>query len=77
MAQTVKVQEALNKLDLLVIAEPFVNEAAIITNKTDDIYILPVGTQFETEGVVTATNRTAQWRDKVVDLYMNQKLTMK
>ena len=67
MAQTVKVQEALNKLDLLVIAEPFVNEAAIITNKTDDIYILPVGTQFETEGVVTATNRTAQWRDKVVD----------
>ncbi len=37
MAQTVKVQEALNKLDLLVIAEPFVNEAAIITNKTDDI----------------------------------------
>jgi formate dehydrogenase major subunit len=67
MAQTAKVQEALDKLDLLVIAEPFVNEAAVITNKKDDIYILPVATQFETEGSVTATNRTSQWRSKVVD----------
>jgi formate dehydrogenase major subunit len=67
MAQTAKVKEALDKLDLLVIAEPFVNEAAVITDKTDNIYILPVATQFENEGVVVATNRTAQWRDKVVD----------
>ncbi|PHO14078.1 molybdopterin-dependent oxidoreductase, partial [Malaciobacter marinus] len=67
MAQTAKVQEALDKLDLLVIAEPFVNEAAVITSKKDDIYILPVGTQFETEGSVTATNRSSQWRSKVVD----------
>jgi len=66
MAMTSKVQEALNKLDLLVIAEPFVNEAAIMTDKTDDVYILPVATQFENEGVVVATNRTAQWRDRVV-----------
>ncbi len=67
MAQTAKVQEALDKLDLLVVAEPFVNEAAVITSKTDNIYILPVCTQFETEGTVTATNRSAQWRSKVVD----------
>lgn len=67
MAQTGKVQEALDKLDLLVIAEPFVNEAAIITNQTDNIYILPVATQFEQDGSVTATNRTSQWRSKVVD----------
>ena len=67
MAQTAKVKEALDKLDLLVIAEPFVNEAAVITDKRDDIYILPVCTQFEVEGIVTATNRTAQWRDKVID----------
>jgi formate dehydrogenase major subunit len=67
MAQTVKVQEALNKLDLLVIADPFVNEAAVITDKKDGIYILPVATQFETEGSVTATNRSSQWRSKVVE----------
>ncbi len=67
MAQTAKVQEALDKLDLLVVAEPFVNEAAVITSKTDNIYILPVCTQFETEGSVTATNRSSQWRSKVVE----------
>ncbi len=67
LAQTAKIQEALDKLDLLVIAEPFLNEAAVITNKKDNIYVLPVATQFETEGVVTATNRSAQWRSKVVD----------
>ncbi|RXJ83515.1 formate dehydrogenase subunit alpha [Arcobacter sp. CECT 8985] len=67
MAQTAKVKEALDKLDLLVVAEPFVNEAAVITNKTDDVYVLPVCTQFETEGSVTATNRSSQWRSKVVD----------
>lgn len=67
LAQTAKVQEALDKLDLLVIAEPFLNEAAVITEKKDDIYILPVATQFETEGSITATNRTAQWRTKVVE----------
>ena len=67
MAQTAKVKEALDKLDLLVVAEPFVNEAAVITNKKDNIYILPVCTQFETEGSVTATNRSSQWRTKVVD----------
>lgn len=67
MTQTAKVQEALDKLDLLVIADPFVNEAAVITHQKDNIYILPVATQFETEGSVTATNRSAQWRSKVVE----------
>jgi formate dehydrogenase major subunit len=67
MSQTLKVKEALDKLDLLVIAEPFVNEAAVITDKKDDVYILPACTQFETEGSVTATNRSAQWRSKVIE----------
>lgn len=67
LAQTAKVQEALDKLDLVVIAEPFVNEAAVITNRKDGMYILPVATQFECEGSVTATNRSSQWRSKVVE----------
>ena len=67
MAQTAKIQEALDKLDLLVIADPFVNEAAILTNRKDDVYLLPVATQFETEGSVTATNRSSQWRSKVIE----------
>ena len=67
MSQQAEIQKALNKLDLLVIAEPFVNEAAILSDREDDIYILPVATQFENEGSVTATNRSSQWRTKVVD----------
>lgn len=67
LAQTVKVQEALDKLDLVVIADPFVNEGAVITNRKDGMYILPVATQFESEGAVTATNRSCQWRSKVVE----------
>lgn len=67
MAHTVKIQEAIDKLDMLVVAEPFVNEVAILSDRPDGIYILPVCTQFENEGSVTATNRSAQWRSKVID----------
>ena len=67
MAQTHKMKEALDKLDLVVIAEPFLNEAAVITDRKDDLYILPTGTQFETEGTVTATNRSSQWRSKIIE----------
>jgi formate dehydrogenase major subunit len=65
-AQTKKVKEALDNLDLAVFCDPFVNEGAIITDKQNDVYILPAGTQFETSGSVTATNRSAQWRTEVI-----------
>jgi len=65
-AQTKKVKEALDKLDLAVFCDPFVNEGAIITDKQDDVYILPSATQFETAGSVTATNRSAQWRTEII-----------
>ncbi len=45
-----KVKEALDKLELAVFCDPFVNEGAIITDKQDDVYILPAATQFETAG---------------------------
>jgi formate dehydrogenase major subunit len=67
IAQQVKVKEALDNLELIVLADPFVNEAAILTDKKDDVFILPAATQFETSGSVTATNRSAQWRYKVVE----------
>ncbi|CZE49889.1 fumarate hydratase [Campylobacter geochelonis] len=66
-AQQVKVKEGLDNLELLVITDPFVNEAAVITDKKDNIFILPAATQFETSGTVVATNRSAQWRYKVVE----------
>lgn len=65
-AQTKKVKEALDNLELAVFCDPFVNEGAIITDKQNDVYILPSATQFETSGSVTATNRSAQWRYEVI-----------
>ncbi len=67
IAQQAKVKEALDNLELIVLADPFVNEAAVLTDKKDNIFLLPAATQFETSGSVTATNRSAQWRSKVVD----------
>jgi len=67
ISQQAKVKEALDNLELIVLADPFVNEAAILTDKRDDVFILPAATQFETSGSVTATNRSAQWRSKVVE----------
>ncbi len=66
MSQQLKIKEAIDKLDMLVVAEPFVNEAAILSDRKDGIYILPVATQFESEGTLAATNRSCQWRTKVV-----------
>mgnify|MGYP000406135456 FL=1 len=67
IAQQAKVKEGLDNLELLVLCDPFVNEAAILTDKQDDVFILPAATQFETSGSVTATNRSAQWRSKVIE----------
>lgn len=64
-AQQVKVQEGLDALELLVLADPFVNEAGIITNKKDNVYLLPATSQFENSGTVVATNRSGQWRSKI------------
>jgi formate dehydrogenase major subunit len=67
IAQQAKVKEALDHLDLIVLADPFVNEAAVLTDKKDNVFLLPAATQFETSGLVVATNRSAQWRYKVVE----------
>ncbi len=67
IAQQAKVKEGLDNLDLLVLCDPFVNEAAILTDKQDDVFILPAATQFENSGTVTATNRSVQWRSKVIE----------
>jgi formate dehydrogenase major subunit len=36
-------------------------------NKNRDVYLLPAATQFETDGSCTASNRSIQWREKVID----------
>jgi formate dehydrogenase major subunit len=61
--------EAMKKLDLMVVLDPYPSASAAMFAKVrkDGAYLLPIATQFETEGSVTASNRSLQWREKVID----------
>jgi formate dehydrogenase major subunit len=61
--------EAMKKLDLMVVIDPYPSASAAMFAKVrkDGAYLLPAATQFETEGSVTASNRSIQWREKVID----------
>ncbi|MCP5366163.1 MAG: formate dehydrogenase subunit alpha [Hyphomicrobiales bacterium] len=62
-----EMKKAMEKLDLMVVIDPVPTFAAVIPDRQDGVYVLPASTQFETYGSVTASNRSLQWRDKVVD----------
>ena len=58
---------AMEKLDMLVVVDPYPTASAVLHDRTDGVYLLPAATQFETRGSVTASNRSLQWRDRVVE----------
>jgi formate dehydrogenase major subunit len=60
-------KKAMEKLDLLVVVDPYPTMSAVMHDRKDGTYLLPAATQFETYGSVTASNRSLQWRDKVFD----------
>ncbi len=60
-------KKAMEKLDLLVVIDPYPTLSAVMHDRTDGVYLLPAATQFETSGSVTASNRSFQWRDKVFE----------
>ena len=60
-------KSAMEKLDLLVVVDPHPTVSAVLHDRQDGVYLLPTTTQFETYGSVTASNRSIQWREKVVD----------
>ena len=62
-----EMKTAMEKLDMLVVIDPFPTVSAVLSDRKDGVYLLPATTQFETHGSVTASNRSIQWRDKVID----------
>ncbi|MGV3743360.1 MAG: formate dehydrogenase subunit alpha [Burkholderiaceae bacterium] len=71
-----EMKTAMDKLDLLVVIDPYPSAtAAMAAMKVDGqelnpnraVYLLPAATQFETSGSVTASNRSIQWREKVIE----------
>ncbi|MCB1310920.1 MAG: formate dehydrogenase subunit alpha [Sedimentitalea sp.] len=61
-----EMKTAMEKLDLMVVVDPYPTVSAVMQDRTDGLYLLPACTQFETRGSVTASNRSLQWRDQVV-----------
>ena len=51
----------------LVVVDPYPTVSAVLSERKNGVYLLPACTQFETRGSVTASNRSIQWRDKVVE----------
>ena len=58
---------AMEKLDMLVVIDPYPTVSAVMHDRKDGVYLLPATTQFETYGSVTASNRSLQWREKVIE----------
>jgi formate dehydrogenase major subunit len=58
--------KGLEKLDLLVVADPHPTTFAVLANRRENTYLLPICTQFETNGSRTASNRSVQWGAQVV-----------
>ena len=69
-----EMKKAMDKLDLLVVIDPFPSATAAMAampskdvNPNRAVYLLPATTQFETSGSCTASNRSIQWREKVIE----------
>ena len=60
-------KKAMDQLDLLVVIDPYPTVSAVLHDRKDNTYLLPAATQFETSGSVTASNRSVQWREKVIE----------
>ena len=71
-----EMKRAMDKLDLMVVVDPYPSATAAMAampGKPEDlnpnraVYLLPAATQFETSGSCTASNRSIQWREKVIE----------
>jgi formate dehydrogenase major subunit len=60
-------QEGMNALELLVVADPHPTTFAALHSRSDNTYLLPISTQFECDGTRTASNRSVQWGEKIVE----------
>ncbi len=55
-----------DKLELLVVADPVPTTWAIMGNRKENTYLLPAATSYEVAGSRTASNRSLQWGEQIV-----------
>jgi formate dehydrogenase major subunit len=61
-----EVAKGLEKIELMVVADPHPTTWAVLSERKNDTYLLPIATQFETKGSRTASNRSIQWYEPIV-----------
>jgi formate dehydrogenase major subunit len=68
-----KAAEGIAALDLLVVADPHPTTWAVLGERKDNTYLLPICTQFECSGSRTASNRSLQWGEQIVKPILESK----
>jgi formate dehydrogenase major subunit len=59
-------KKAMQKLDMMVVIDPYPSMTASMHGRENGVYLLPAASQFECQGSVTASNRSIQWRERVI-----------
>src|SRR4051812_6334053 len=60
-------KKGMEKIDLLVVADPHPTTFAALSDRRDGTYLLPIATSLECDGSRTASNRSLQWGEKIVE----------
>jgi formate dehydrogenase major subunit len=58
---------AMEKLELLVVCDPYPTAWSVLSERKNRSYLLPACTSFEMDGSRTASNRSLQWGEKIVE----------
>ncbi len=58
--------QGIEKLDLLVVCDPVPTTWAVLSERKNDTYLLPIATSYEVNGSRTASNRSLQWGEQIV-----------
>ena len=61
------VRDALDQMDTVVVVDPFPTMAGVMHRRKNGVYLLPAATQFETQGSVSNSGRSQQWREQVIE----------
>jgi formate dehydrogenase major subunit len=61
-----ELKRAMEKLDLMVVIDPYPTVSSVLHDRTDGVYLLPAATQFEVDGTRTASNRSIQWSEQII-----------
>jgi len=59
--------KGMEKLELLVVCDPYPTAWSVLSERKNGSYLLPACTSFEMDGSRTASNRSLQWGEKIVE----------